>query len=597
MADVNVKAVISAEDKASAVLKRFGGAVSKVGQVAKIAAVAGVGALVGGLVASVKAASDSGDAMAQLNAVIRSTKGAAGVSAKAAADLATSLQGVTKFSDETILAGESMLLTFTKIGKDVFPTATETMLDMSQALGQDVKASAIQLGKALNDPIRGVTALRRVGVTFNDEQQKTIKKLVDAGKVMEAQKLILKELQVEFGGSAKAAGITFAGQLTILRNSLDDVMETIGTVIISAITPFINKAAEFVKSIDWQSVIDNTMTALNRLWHGTLVPIIRVVRNLATEIFEYLRPSLVELWETIQTQLLPTMIRLWKEIIQPLVPVVGTLLVIAFKAFIETLNILITVVSSLTRWLVDHKATLIALGAVIGSHLVIGKFNALAAVINTNVKGAVGKLSSFIKNPANLINPWALIATAAVLAAGLIIDKWKATTRVINNTGDAIKSFARAAEDAMKKMDEAVKKGKATKAEADRLRASIEQGTRDIAESRAAEKNPLNILKDFFRQDPRFKPFLGNAMGGTVMGGRPHIVGEQGAEVFIPPSGGGTIVPNNQMSGSTTINLSVNVGTYAGTPTERRRLAKDMFEALKDVAKQQGISLSKMIAQ
>ena len=31
------------------------------------------------------------------------------------------------------------------------------------------------LGKALNDPVKGITALGRAGVTFTDEQKKQIK--------------------------------------------------------------------------------------------------------------------------------------------------------------------------------------------------------------------------------------------------------------------------------------------------------------------------------------------------------------------------------------------------------------------------------------
>ena len=62
-----------------------------------------------------------------------------------------------------------MLLTFTNIGKDVFPKATETMLDMATAMNsgmtpsaEQLKGVSIQLGKALNDPVEGISALSRV---------------------------------------------------------------------------------------------------------------------------------------------------------------------------------------------------------------------------------------------------------------------------------------------------------------------------------------------------------------------------------------------------------------------------------------------------
>ena len=40
-----------------------------------------------------------------------------------------------------------------------------------------------------------MTALRRVGVQFTEAQKKTIKTLVETGQTLEAQKIILGELQ------------------------------------------------------------------------------------------------------------------------------------------------------------------------------------------------------------------------------------------------------------------------------------------------------------------------------------------------------------------------------------------------------------------
>ena len=115
----------------------------------------------------------------QLEARLKSTGYAAGLTAEEIKNMAAELQKVTKYGDETIMQGQNLLLTFTKIGKDVFPRATEVMLDMSTALGQDLKSSAIQLGKALNDPVLGVTALRRVGVQLSKEQEKQVKAFMD----------------------------------------------------------------------------------------------------------------------------------------------------------------------------------------------------------------------------------------------------------------------------------------------------------------------------------------------------------------------------------------------------------------------------------
>lgn len=277
MATAELKAVITADDRATPVLAKFRSSAEKVNnvlgtglKVALAGATAGFGALVGVGISSANAFAEAQEAGSQLNAVLKSTKGIAGVTADQASKLATELQNVTKFSDETILSGENMLLTFTGIGKDVFPQATETMLNMSQALGQDVKGSAIQLGKALNDPINGVTALRRVGVSFTEDQQKMIEKLVQSGKTLDAQKMILKELEIEFGNSARAAGETFSGKLTILQNKIGDLQEKIGEAIINGITPFIDKINAWVSSPQGVQFVENLAAAIQHFSTVTL---------------------------------------------------------------------------------------------------------------------------------------------------------------------------------------------------------------------------------------------------------------------------------------------------------------------------------------
>ncbi len=226
--------IIDAQDRASGVLTSIGGAIKSIGTIALAAAGAGIVAFGSFLKDSITEAANSELAIADLNAVITSTGGIAGITSQAAQDLASSLQSVTRFSDETIMKAEGMLLTFTNIGKNVFPLATETVLNMAEKMG-GAEAASIQLGKALNDPVNGITALRRVGVQFTSEQENLISSLVAAGKIEEAQKIILDELAVEFGGVARAAGNTAAGLKDRFVNTLSDVKETIGNAILPSL--------------------------------------------------------------------------------------------------------------------------------------------------------------------------------------------------------------------------------------------------------------------------------------------------------------------------------------------------------------------------
>jgi hypothetical protein len=183
---------------------------------------------VGGMVT---AFNEQARAETQLNAVLLSTGGVAGVTAEAAKSLASELQGLTRYEDDAVLGAENLLLTFTRIGKDIFPDATRIVLDMSTALGQDLKSSSIQVGKALNDPIAGITALTRVGVTFSAAQKEQIKTLVESGRGMEAQKIILAELKREFGGSATNL-TAFERAMDSAKDTINETKEKLGALVV-----------------------------------------------------------------------------------------------------------------------------------------------------------------------------------------------------------------------------------------------------------------------------------------------------------------------------------------------------------------------------
>lgn len=194
---------------------------------------------------AIDASNESEKAIANLEATIESTGGVAGVTAEEAIKLANAFAKITTFSDETIVTGEAMLLTFTNIGKDVFPRATEAMLNMGAKFGS-VDNAAIQLGKALQDPIQGVTALRRVGVNLSQEQEDQIKHFMAVNDIASAQAIILDELEKEFGGLAKALGETDAGKIDNLKKAFGELQELFGDRLKKAIIPFIESLTKAI---------------------------------------------------------------------------------------------------------------------------------------------------------------------------------------------------------------------------------------------------------------------------------------------------------------------------------------------------------------
>jgi len=184
-----------------------------------------VGAVVSGIISNTLRQEA---AFKQLETRVRSTGGAAGFAAPELASMAAELQTLTTYGDEAVMEMQSLLLTFTQIGGSEFQRAQLAILDTATAMGTDLKSAALQLGKALNDPIEGLSALARSGIQFTDQQKDVIKQFVETGRVAEAQGVILDELQRQFGGAAVAARDTLGGALASLKNALGDLLEAKG---------------------------------------------------------------------------------------------------------------------------------------------------------------------------------------------------------------------------------------------------------------------------------------------------------------------------------------------------------------------------------
>jgi hypothetical protein len=202
-------------------------------------------AAVGAITPFIESAAESELTITRMEAVLRATQGAAGLTSQELQNVANELQGITRFGDETILTGATLMLTFRNIGEETMLRAIPAMLDMAEIFGS-VDSAAMQLGKALNDPVNMMGALSRAGVTFTDEQKEMIKTLVESGDLLGAQNIILTELEMQVGGVAEAVGGTFTGAWEIAKNKLDEFRELIGGPIIIGLTALLEKVGEFV---------------------------------------------------------------------------------------------------------------------------------------------------------------------------------------------------------------------------------------------------------------------------------------------------------------------------------------------------------------
>ena len=219
--------------------QKFGVGVRK----ALVPAIAAFGALSAVVAQGVKGLAEDEEAFKKLDQILKTTKNSVGITTDAFWEYANQLQDTTGVSAAVITSNAAILATFKDVknsvgdGNKIFDRATVAALDMSKAFDQDLKASTVQLGKALNDPIKGVGALARVGVSFTQKQKDQIKVMVESGNVLGAQKIILGELEGQVGGTANAYGETMAGKVERAKRAWEEIQKELA----SAVLPVLEK--------------------------------------------------------------------------------------------------------------------------------------------------------------------------------------------------------------------------------------------------------------------------------------------------------------------------------------------------------------------
>jgi acid phosphatase family membrane protein YuiD len=382
---------------------------------------------------------------------IRATGGAAKISADQVGALATAISNKTGIDDEQIQTAANMLLTFKQIrnetgkGNDIFNQATQAAADLSVQFG-GIDGASKQLGKALNDPIKGTTALSKAGVTFTDQQKKQIKTLVESGNVLGAQKIILKEIQGQVGGAAAAA----ADPLARLQVIAGNLAEEVGGFLLPAVNKFANFTSNTlapgvralfaafqegdVTSDGFVGVMERVGVAARKAFGffkaevlprlkdfggyvtGTAAP---AVAGFATALAATLGPPLKDVFGFFKEEILP---RLQD-----------------FAGFVT--GTVIPTVATLAQKLAEDKDIIVPLVAAFAAGVAV--FKTITAVVKAYA------IAQGILNVVLTANPIGLvIAAIAGLAAGLIIAYKKSETfrsivqGAFRGIGEAVKVFA-----------------------------------------------------------------------------------------------------------------------------------------------------------
>lgn len=341
---------------------------------------------------------------AQTAAVIESTGGAANVSQRHLEEYADHLREITAQDDELIQSAGNMLLTFKEVrneqgkGNAIFDRALKAALDLSQAGFGSVITNGKQLGKVLNDPVKGMTALSRAGVTFSAGQRETIKSLATSGHLLEAQKLILKEVESQVGGSAEAYRHTLPGAIDNLKNSFDKLMKGALIPIIPAITAGVEAVNSLFENLSSGTGTADDLGGLFEALKSAVVPLFRAIRSEGPRlkvIFGNLRDAFRDM--------LP--------ILKIIGTIVGVVLVVAFKLWARQAVLVTGAYKKFTGFMKDVYLVVIDL-ILAATEKVLDATGKFASVVNKLSPG----------NPMGGVESGANAAKEAIIAARKELD-------------------------------------------------------------------------------------------------------------------------------------------------------------------------------
>jgi len=162
--------------------------------------------------------------------------------------VASDLGDQTLFNQEDFTQGFALLTSFRAIGQDSFERVATAAADMAATTKQDVNSSLLQLAKALENPVEGMSALSRSGTTFTQVQKDIVKGLVESNKTLEAQNYILNLVEEQYKGNARAAAVGLAGAQDTLSESIRDFNEVVGQISLGPAIAATNTLTELFKS-------------------------------------------------------------------------------------------------------------------------------------------------------------------------------------------------------------------------------------------------------------------------------------------------------------------------------------------------------------
>lgn len=376
----------------------------------------------------------------ELETLMKNVKGATQEQTDALLEQADALQARGVVEGDALVAGQAQLATF-QLQASSIKTLTPAMADMAAKIG-GVNATSedlVNIGNLVGKVMGGqVGALSRYGVSLSDAQQKQIAQ----GTEMEKATVLAQVLEQNFGGVNEALRNTPEGKIAAAKQTFGDFMEVVGGFVANLVTPLVDGFNNWMASMGGpEGMMKNLTTTLQTLmpWLQAIgvviaVALIPAVWGLATGIWaaiapllpfiaagaalvlmfkvlkdngidpvkvalgflkmawDFLQPSLMALWNTIQNNLIPTLQALWQRIEPVLIPVLKVLAAIIGGVVIGALWLIINVINIVITYISTWIGIWIRVGEVIAQKTQ-GIRNAIGDMV-----GSIGKALSGVYN-------------------------------------------------------------------------------------------------------------------------------------------------------------------------------------------------------
>jgi len=170
-------------------------------------------------------------ALAFINQTIASTGGAAKETAADLLKLSESMSGKSLYAESDILEKVTgHLLMYDKISGKTFDGATQATVDLAARMKIDLASAARIVGRSLNDPIGGLMLLQRSQIGVTRAEIAYIEQVAKAGRIADAQRMVLDLLNRKVGGSAQVARDASSGFM-LFTNKTRELAKQFGEIL------------------------------------------------------------------------------------------------------------------------------------------------------------------------------------------------------------------------------------------------------------------------------------------------------------------------------------------------------------------------------